>query len=122
MRPAALLLVPLAVACTTVNPAALAPQGTTVELGESVRSGPAVLTPIGVMEDSRCPRDVQCVWAGRVVLSVRVENAGSLIDATVVLGQKETVAGHVFTLEEVSPHRMSEGEIANADYRFRFSP
>jgi hypothetical protein len=30
-----------------------------------------------VLEDSRCPRDVVCIWAGRVTCMVEITHAGS---------------------------------------------
>jgi hypothetical protein len=32
--------------------------------------------PLEVVEDSRCPPDVTCVWAGRIRLRVAVSGAG----------------------------------------------
>lgn len=32
------------------------------------------ITPLKIVEDSRCRKDVQCVWAGRLVVKVRLEN------------------------------------------------
>src|SRR3546814_14872369 len=31
------------------------------------------VTPLAVIEDSRCPRDVQCVWQGRVMLRAQLD-------------------------------------------------
>jgi hypothetical protein len=43
-----------------------------VRLGETAMVSPARVTPIEVLEDSRCPAGVQCVWAGRVRIAARV--------------------------------------------------
>jgi hypothetical protein len=44
-----------------------------VALGETVYvDGPRV-TPLAVIEDSRCPIDARCVWAGQVRLKVRID-------------------------------------------------
>jgi len=37
---------------------------------------------IKVVEDSRCPRGVECVWAGRVVCEVEITYRGSLHTVT----------------------------------------
>jgi hypothetical protein len=34
---------------------------------------------VGVEEDSRCPVDVECVWAGRAVIKVRVSSVGDVL-------------------------------------------
>ena len=41
-------------------------------LGETGTVGPYRVTPVSVLEDTRCPARVTCVWAGQVRLSVRV--------------------------------------------------
>jgi hypothetical protein len=40
-----------------------------------VRGGPAI-TFERVVDDSRCPADVLCVWSGMVVVALRIEPAG----------------------------------------------
>jgi hypothetical protein len=49
-----------------------APGVVTARLGQSVRIGDAGVRPIAVTEDSRCPHDVECVWAGRLKLRVAI--------------------------------------------------
>jgi len=49
-------------------------EGQSAELGASGSPGAVVVTFRGVTSDSRCPRNVQCVWAGEVV--VRLTYAG----------------------------------------------
>ena len=41
-------------------------------IGEAARLGDLVVRPLAVIEDSRCPRDVTCVWAGRLRLRAAV--------------------------------------------------
>jgi len=66
-------------AATSERPAALGP-GAPVHLspGEEIPvDGSAVrLRFAGVVEDSRCPREVTCVWAGRAVVEI-VATAGA---------------------------------------------
>lgn len=38
--------------------------------------GGLVVTPLEVLEDSRCPQNARCVWAGRLRLRVQVEGLG----------------------------------------------
>lgn len=44
----------------------------TARLGQTVRLGDLTVRPIAVIEDSRCPRDVACVWAGRLRLRAAI--------------------------------------------------
>lgn len=53
-----------------------APGVVTARLGQTVRLGGVEIRPLEVLEDSRCPRDVDCVWAGRIRLKVRVGGGG----------------------------------------------
>jgi hypothetical protein len=54
--------------------------GETADLGDGLS-----VRPIAVIEDSRCPGDVTCVWAGR--LRVRVAIAGVAGDSELTLGE-----------------------------------
>ncbi len=45
--------------------------GQTADLGGGLR-----VRPLEVLEDSRCPQNARCVWAGRVRLRVSIEGAG----------------------------------------------
>jgi hypothetical protein len=53
-----------------------APGTVTARLGETVRLGNVSVRPLEFLEDSRCPLDVDCVWAGRVRVKVSVSGAG----------------------------------------------
>jgi hypothetical protein len=66
-----------------------APGVVTARLGQTVRLGAAGVRPIAVVEDSRCPHDVECVWAGR--LRLRVSLSG-------VAGEPELTLGQAFAL------------------------
>ena len=65
-------------ACVTV-PAASATTGTpTAGFGQTANVGPLLVRPIALLEDSRCPINARCVWAGRLVILAEVSfNGGS---------------------------------------------
>lgn len=46
-----------------------------VRLGETERASASAIRVnfVSVVEDSRCPPDAQCIWAGRVVIEVMIE-------------------------------------------------
>lgn len=46
----------------------------TAGIDEAVRLSRLRIIPIEVIEDSRCPSDVVCVWAGRLVVRVMVQS------------------------------------------------
>lgn len=87
-------------------------------------NGPRV-TPLAVLEDSRCPMNARCVWAGQVRLSVRIETGAGPRDAEIVTGKPLPVADGTLELMSVQPDRVAGGEsgggIAPGDYRFGFS-
>lgn len=53
-----------------------APGTVTARLGEEVRLDGLRIRPLQLIEDSRCPLDATCVWAGRVQLRVAVSGVG----------------------------------------------
>jgi hypothetical protein len=88
-----------------------------VGLNQSATVGPVRVTPLAVLEASRCPRGVQCVWAGRVRIEARV--AG--VRRELFLGQAIAVSGGQLELSEVAPAKAQGAIIAPRDYRFRFT-
>lgn len=78
-------LVSLASGCaappTRVETPADSQQTFSAGLGQRLNIGGAFVTPQSVTEDSRCPADVQCVQAGTVRMSIRIEQpAGTSIE------------------------------------------
>jgi hypothetical protein len=50
-----------------------------LKIGESaaIRGEDLEVTFLEVVEDSRCPKNVQCIWAGRAVSLVKIKTGGS---------------------------------------------
>lgn len=118
-RLSALPLATLALAaCTTV------PEPTDgiarANLGERVYvDGPAV-TPLVVLEDSRCAAGTQCVWAGQVRLKVRVHLGSRDELHELTLGKPVHVADGNLQLVEVTPDRVAGKAVKSGSYRFGF--
>ena len=106
-------------ACTTAPPP-FAPVGTAVPIAEGVHAGKLVAVPQVLLEDSRCPMNARCVWAGRVVLSTRIY--GPDFDETVplTLGEPYATHGTSITLVSVQPEQQAGEEIPVPFYRFAF--
>ncbi|HTN13778.1 MAG TPA: hypothetical protein VL094_03115 [Sphingomonadaceae bacterium] len=127
LKPAVLLLAPLALgACTHVQGTPIMdaqqvqPSGT-VPLGQPVRVGSMVATPLEVAEDSRCPMNARCVWAGRVILVTRIDGAGWSETVPLTLGEPHgTPKGVTISLTSVSPERVTGKEPVPGEYRFGF--
>ena len=91
-----------------------------VELDQPVTVGTLVATPKKVVEDSRCPMNARCVWAGRVILSTKIDGAGWRETVDLTLGESHTTHGTSITLVSVAPARMAGTETGPLDYRFDF--
>lgn len=122
----ALLLAALS-ACAVIpdapSPESVAmPQGTPVAFGQAVTVGTVVATPIAVVEDSRCPINARCVWAGRLVVTTRIDGAGWRDTADLTLGEPWSTHGVVLALTSGEPGRMAgEGRETPMDaYRFTY--
>ncbi len=93
----------------------------TLKLGETAHFRGISITPLNVEEDSRCPKNVQCVWAGTVKVAVRSDlDSGATINSMVTLGQTTTVDTFGVRLNAVIPEKISDTPISNTDYRFTF--
>ena len=96
--------------------------GSTAALGETVATGSVTLTPLRILEDSRCPASVQCVRAGTVRLAVRADAQGRSREIVLPLDEPQQVwPGTWVLLAAVCPHPLSPGQIPTEAYRFTFS-
>ena len=117
-----LRLVPLALAltgCATVQPDS---DGIArAKLGQTVYVDGPKVTPLVVLEDSRCPMNARCVWAGQVRLSVRI-TLGTRSEVREIVSNKAiAVADGQLELVEVTPDRVAgEQPSPTQPYRFGF--
>lgn len=99
--------------------------GDTVSVGEGL-----VIVPLAVLEDSRCPAEVDCVHAGNFVLKVAVRKRAArgayyrpLGEYTVALQSPVTVDGGSLTLTRVSPARSIRApQIKHYQFTLGFNP
>jgi hypothetical protein len=75
---------------------------------------------VEVKEDSRCPADVKCVWAGnaavRLDVSIRGRGSKSLTLNTTGNSPPLDYRGYKISLVELSPYPRSNRKIAAGDY------
>ena len=130
MKPAlialAMIAAPAVAACAASLGEAIPPReglAAAVALGERAAFGGGVaVTPVRIVEDSRCPIGVQCVQAGTVRLAVRIEERGSVREAVLTLEQPVRLGGGGFlTLAAVCPYPRHPGAIRPESYRFHFA-
>ena len=83
---------------------AAAPLGGQFAIGETQAFDPDVsITPDAVIEDSRCPPDVMCVQAGKLVVSATFRNGETEQAADLELGGTMRVKGGMLTLASATP-------------------
>ena len=87
-------------------------------LGQTVNVGGPRVTPLAVLEDSRCPMEARCIWAGRVRLSVRVTTGVGSTVRELATDKALQVADGQLVLQGVMPPRSTQRTIAPSDYRF----
>ena len=119
----AILALPAALAlsaCATTPGAPLA-DGSNVALGQKAYVDGPIVQPIEILEDSRCPMNARCVWAGRVrVKMLWIRGNGEKQPFEVTLGESTPLADGSITLESVRPDKMTNVKLKPADYRFSF--
>ena len=118
-------------ACAAVPPPPPVPFAA---IGQSAVVGGLVIRPLALLEDSRCPASVQCVWAGQVRIRAAIAPqrlalpvgpdapavmVGREIDMT--LGVPVVEFGRTVELSAVAPPVAVPGRIDHGAYRFTFT-
>ena len=120
MKRATLRLAPLLLAGCAAAVPAHGVEGP-VKLGQVAYVGGPRVRPDLLIEDSRCPVDVQCIWAGRVVLRATVLGGNSSRQIDLTLGAPVSIADGQLTLLSVEPQRTSGQPLKPEQIRFRFA-
>lgn len=75
------------------------------------------VTVARVIEDSRCPSDVECIQAGTVRIGVTLQELSG--EQTLKLGERTQLADGIFaTLVSVIPEKISTTPTSESSYRF----
>ena len=106
-------------AATTGTPLA---DGNNVPLGRSAYVDGPIIRPVKIIEDSRCPMNARCIWAGTVKIEAIWVRPGGDRKIELELGKPVQLADGSIELTDVAPSRIAgEGrELKPADYRFSF--
>ena len=114
-----LLLAAVALALTGCIAPGQLPGGTASGgLAETVSVGGLPVTPLAVVEDSRCPAGVQCIQAGTVRIRVRLGAS----EAVLTLGRPHSIDAQLaLTLTGVAPERREGDGVTPGEYRFTFA-
>ena len=73
---------------------------------------------INVINDSRCPSDVVCIWQGEAVVKIEVKSPQyGIIELSTFDNLVDTVGYYSFELVDVSPYPVSTRVIKPKDYK-----
>ncbi|MDZ4227446.1 MAG: hypothetical protein U1D26_03125, partial [Patescibacteria group bacterium] len=89
-------------------------------MGQGASAMGVKVTPLKILEDSRCPSDVTCIWAGRVRVLAELQSAYGTIEQEFTLMQPVATGAVSITLVAVYPETLSTVQIGQGDYRFVF--
>ncbi len=92
----------------------------TTSIGQMIGGGFLTIAPFQVIEDSRCPIDVQCIQQGTVRVKAHVSINGTTTDQIFILGKAQVLASSTVALVKVLPVPSSKVTIATSSYRFTF--
>lgn len=95
------------------------PDGSEVALGQKAYVDGPLVQPVELLEDSRCPAKLQCVWAGRVrVKMLWIRPTGENQTFEVTLGEATSLADGAIRLDSVRPEKRADAPVRPEDYRF----
>jgi len=80
------------------------------------------VTPLAVLEDSRCPIEADCVWAGRVRVEAQLDLGHERITIELASSEPLRINGGFLSLAEVAPDASTQWDpLRPEDYRFGFA-
>jgi hypothetical protein len=88
----------------------------TIKVGQQVKAENFGLILNKITEDSRCPANVQCIWAGRVAAEFNAVSGTEHQLITLTTDSAVAFGGYDFKIESVKPAKNSSGVISPADY------
>jgi len=103
--------------CATIPPTETGP---TAGLGQIASGNGLMIRPIKVIEDSRCPAAVNCVWAGRLTVRARMNGPGWTQIRDFELGVPQAVDQYRVTLITAEPQKQAGTAIDPGAYLFTF--
>lgn len=116
MKPTPLLALLALTACTSVVAAPTGPAG----FGQVTAVESLQVRPLALLEDSRCPASVQCVWAGQVRIRAEIMSRSGRKVREMTLGKPIPVSAGTLTLVDAGPPKQAPGTTDPRQYRFTF--
>jgi len=91
------------------------------KLGVAAQGEGIKIIPLSLIADSRCPVDVECIWAGTVTIKVLVESGLGASTQEISIGESITTEAETITFTSVSPSPNSTRAITSSEYVFTFT-
>ncbi len=103
-------------------PTPILPHAQDIAVGQRAYADGPTIEVVKILEDSRCPQNARCVWAGRLKLAmVWYRGNGEAQPFELTLGEITHIAdGHIEITAATPPRLAGEGSTAVTDYRFSF--
>ncbi len=105
---------------TTPTPSSASKVSVIARYNEKVTALGVSITPLLVLEDSRCPSDAQCVTAGNIKLQTRIHSGATSTDQFLEIGKAYSTPTETITLTAVTPQPKMSQPIGSTMYRFTF--
>lgn len=121
MKATPILLAMVLASCATAHPPSPVAGAATAGFGQAAVVGSLQVRPISLVEDSRCPANVQCVWAGRLTVLAEIEGVPGTETAALTLGTALDLGPVSVTLVAAAPDKVEGKPIERGEYRFTFA-
>ncbi|MDB5254050.1 MAG: hypothetical protein JWL80_116 [Parcubacteria group bacterium] len=90
-------------------------------LGQKANFGSISITPLKVVEDSRCPIGVQCIQAGTVRVSLLIQTGSTSNTVQIALNRSAAAGGWKVLFIDANPDKVAGNTIDSKDYLFTFN-
>lgn len=116
----------LAFACTKeeVSSQVNLGESITAEYAKTVEIKDAISLKVSNVEDSRCPKNVQCPWAGLVNVSLNVSDKSASKDIKIEFSAKSSKGEaelngqkYIFEIKDVTPYPETTGTVDKSKYK-----
>lgn len=92
-----------------------------VKIGDKKGDSDVTVRPTELLEDSRCPLNVQCIQAGTVRVRAEIVGMGTTSIQTFTLSKSISVGTKTITLVDVTPAPIAGAEKLPGNYAFIFT-
>ena len=98
------------------------PEAQNIAIGQRAYADGPIIEVMRILEDSRCPQNARCVWAGRLKLAmVWHRGNGEAYPFELTLGERTHIAdGHIEITAATPPSLAGTEPLTPESYRFSF--